>query len=941
MEMSMDRIRICMCVLAVLTAAVCLGTGPRNAAARGGWTLEADRHVLCFAAEAVSGSEVVLFLDPYGRGTTVYRLAFSRDGGVRDAVAADDNTNRDKFTVDEKWCSHAVSRVRRDGDAWSVSAEIPLGSFRHAGASAPEWGVRVSCDERVSSPKDYERRALPSISRSAYDVEIMDPDVKVRRDGGELRVYASVPVRSVSGSNVACRVKAEVEAAGALCAGEPVGANAAKRPDAVEVSAPCGSAKAGSTVLLRLGVWTDGGVLLDEIYREVALDYSPVSIRMTAPCYRDCVFDSMKLERIAGEVLLEDGIGRPITVELSGPDTKESVRIASAKATNEFSFAFAGRRKGTYFVRAGGCERRIRNLPFLPGEIWIGPDRVVRCEGRRMFPYGWYSETFGSGPVDGVNIAQTYNIYLKKPCGLDALTAEANSNRCGLVISPMQDFMPVPRERLFGKVAAQGTFDADGLGEMRRRALVEFAERARTQRGFFAYYLQDEPEGRDLSPGFFREAKRILEDVDPYHPTIIVNYTVSGIRRFAESCDILCPDTYPVYTVGGPVVGKLSNTYEWCRAASRHGVTSMFSPQAFDWDYKVGRGRVTRGPTYLELRAQSLIALAGDVRGLMLYSRYSMNTPSEHLRLGPKFLIGEILESKDVFLSDSEYVEVEAAPGKSPVIAALKRCGGESLLIAVNTAYNEVTATFASESLPGALYLGGSSQVVNVVGGRFSDRFGPYEAKVYHSVPKAFDPGSAAAEIAAAEARRVKPGNLALARRFLTWSEMKRMRKGELDNGFPKVTATSMSEANPFGLPRTYFLQDGFADEVPYLPYHGWSPDYGDASPAVTVDFGERRRVGRVVLTCCADVDGRYKVSSGSVEIGGCSVAGFERTGGGRVVVDFAPVEADSVTIRLKGKSVKSRGAAAMRAAPWLSEVEVYGPADVPSAEGSQHHGIM
>ena len=42
------------------------------------------------------------------------------------------------------------------------------------------------------------------------------------------------------------------------------------------------------------------------------------------------------------------------------------------------------------------------------------------------------------------------------------------------------------------------------------KALIMFAERVKSSKGFFAYYLQDEPEGRDLSPAFFREAKRIL-----------------------------------------------------------------------------------------------------------------------------------------------------------------------------------------------------------------------------------------------------------------------------------------------------------------------------------------------------------------------------------------------------------------------------------------------
>ena len=883
------------------------------------WTLSHDAHEIVFSAEAPSGGDIALFLDPEGLGTTVYRLAFSLDGSVRSAVASDDNTNRDRFVVDDGWRSHAKTVVGKTAGGWRLETKIPFGAFPRVASSAKKWGVNVSRDDRVTRPKDYERREFPRLDRAFYDAETLDFDFKVRKSGGGLCAAVSVPVRT-SGYPRKFTVAAELSGAG-TCE-TPVEVKT-KRAAMASLSIPCGADAVGKAATLTLTLRSADGVVVGEARRDVKVEYSPVRIRMTAPYYRDCVFETMKLKRLEGEVVLEEGTGKPLVVELSGPGTKDTVKIASAGATNKFSFAFADKPKGEYTVAARGVSKRIRNLPFQQGEVWIDSNRVIHRDGEKMFPFGWYSETYGR-MYKGVNIAQSYHIYMRDVANVDSFIGEAEANGCGLIISPMQNFMKTSHEKLFGKEAAKKPFDADGLGEERRKALVMFAERARGRKGFFGYYLQDEPEGRDLSPAFFKEVKRILEEVDPHHPTIIVNFTVTGIRRFADSCDILCPDTYPVYIVGGPIVGKFANTYNWCRAASTYGTTSMFSPQAFDWDYKVDKRKVTRGPTYLELRTQSLIALAADVRGLMLYSRYSMNTPSEHLRLGPEFLVREILETKDLFLSPSEPVEVETASSAGQVIAAAKRNGGETMLIAVNFAFKNVEATFSSPILPDALYIGGEKTEVRVSNGKFKDVLGPYEAKVYHSVRREFSPSAAAAEIEVAEAARRKPGNIAIAKRFLTWLELKRMAKGELDNGYPKVSATSTRESNPKGLPRTYFLQDGFADEKPYCSYHGWSPSDKDRAPALTVDFGEKKAIRKVVMTCCRTASGLYQAESGWVEANGKKVADFTRIGSGRIEISFEPIEASSVVVHVRGNGLQFKNSEFTKATPWLSEIEVY-----------------
>lgn len=898
--------------------------------ARAEWNLRHDANFLHFGAKSESNSDIVLFLDPEARGTTVYRLVFSRDGKVECAVFRDDNTNRDRFTCHTTWRSHATVEASSSSNGWTLNSSIPFGAFPNVAQSAQKWGVSVSEKDVVTQPGKYARHSMEKMARKSYGVDILDCDVKVRKENGTLVSKVWLPMRNHTGKKGTFCVKGTLERVAGKKGIGPVLAKAEKSIEPKgnllaypELDFVCAGAGVGSCVRARLSVYSGDGILLGEKVKDFALEYAPLSIRMTAPGYRDCVFETMKLTKLEGEVILAEGFGRPLEVVLSGPKTKDSFRIASASATNRFSFAFAGKAKGEYFISVLDVRKRIRNLPYQKGEVWIGKDAVIHRDGEKFFPYGWYSEMF-TRRSPGVNIAQSYNIYMRNLDQLDKQVGEAAANGCGLVISPMQELSSIPHKRLFGKDAAKGAFDADGLGAERKRVLVEFARRARKLPGFFAYYLQDEPEGRDLSPDFFREVKKIVEEEDPYHPTVIVNYTVDGIRRFAGSADILCPDTYPVYTVGGPPVGKLSNTYKWCLAASKHGVSSMFSPQAFDWDYKVAKGKVTRGPAYLELRAQSLLALIGDVRGLMLYSRFSMNTPSEHLRMGPEFLIEELAAMKEVFLSPSLNVPVSAKEPKAEVVAALKRCGDKAVLIAVNMTYRKTRARLSSPLLPRKLHLGDGSAPIRVQNGSFEDEFGPLEAKVYYPSGDCFSVKDAVLAIEKAEAKRRKPGNIALASRFLMWSELLAAGRGELDGGYPKMIPSSMTEEKPLGLARGHFLQDGFADDFPYVAYHGWKPSKKDPSPSVTVDFGEEKTFRRIVVTCCRDRDGVYAVGSGWVEVDGKRIADFTRGNGGKAEAAFKAITAKELTVHFNGKHDKSKKFNFQRTMPWISEIEVY-----------------
>ena len=77
------------------------------------------------------------------------------------------------------------------------------------------------------------------------------------------------------------------------------------------------------TLTFNVEAYSPEGWLVRELVNEVVIDYSPVRIAFTEPCYRDAVFDSQKIDHVAGTVTLEEGVGRPLEIALTGEGTDE------------------------------------------------------------------------------------------------------------------------------------------------------------------------------------------------------------------------------------------------------------------------------------------------------------------------------------------------------------------------------------------------------------------------------------------------------------------------------------------------------------------------------------------------------------------------------------------------------------------------------------------
>lgn len=873
-------------------------------------------------------------VDPTGKGLSFYKIIVNPSGDMSDLRGEDDNTNTGTYVLDWRWRSHARTVISFGKKTWALEVAIPFGALDGIPSDpAAKWGVAVGRQRYAGEPvtPSYHEEfsiSFPSVSLGeatafprfglaglqpkthAWDVSSIKTSVAPTGDGLGLSVAATLFNRTGDYRDARLRIFAEDKDGKAVAEAEesiPVSADVLKALSVRLAPVPRGNAT------LRLEILGSGGILEKGVWTDAKVAYDPIKVTLTKPAYHDCVFDSMHLTSIEGVVTLEEGVGGPLDLSLTGPDTREILRIEKAQKSNRFSFPFRDKPKGDYSLRAGTVTKRIRNLPFKAGEVWLDETGVAYREGVKMLPFGFFSERYRE-MFPGLNIAQSYASKIADPAWVAWRCEEAYSNGCGFVFSPYQDFGDEKWENVFGKLAVQGEFGKGRLGEQQKMSLRRFAELVRDQRGFFAYYMDDEPEGRGVNPDFHAEARKILMEIDPYHPAIMVNYSVDGLRRYREGGDILCPDAYAVYYEDGGTMKPKRCSYDSPKAASECGV-AWLAPAAFDWARPDGDRR-PRGPTYAELREQCLLGLVADARGFMLYDRCEGQPGGYQVQLGAKFVLEELTEARDAFLAPSRFLKQTVDPVKTTVFAALKQAGDDTVVIVVNTERIRCHVELSGAGLPDTLYLGGVGREVKVGEGELVLDMEPYESRVYRSKPWKFSPARAQAAIDAAEAGRRKPGNLCVARHFRTWKGVLMSGEGTLVREGPHFTASSSHQLFR-DLYYPYFLQDGIAQELPVVYYHGWCPKQDDKAPWIKCDFGSRKKFSRIVLTRTRDASGRFFLKSGTVEANGREIARFGDQSDAVVRLEFPPVEADSFTVRIVERDFDAQN-------PILSEIEAY-----------------
>ena len=308
--------------------------------------------------------------------------------------------------------------------------------------------------------------------------------------------------------------------------------------------------------------------------------------------------------------------------------------------------------------------------------VWIDEHQRTIVDGKPFFPLGMYSSVpmrraeYVKGPFN------TIASYLP----LDAVEMDYFNTNGIKVIYSVKDMHPSMPERTPSTITDEATASAYVHGVV---------DALRSHPALLAWYVNDESTIERFDA--LRMRQRLLERIDPDHPTWAVLYQYDMMRAMSPTFDILGADIYPV--TGSP----LSNVTKGARRTSDAmlGLRPMWHvPQSFDWglfrDDKPGAPPY-RMPTIEEMRSMTWQFIAAGANGLIYYGFSTIQVPKR--KDGTPFSFDKAFADVCVVAEEvKRYIPVLLSVEDAPSVTGAPeswglrvwRKDGETWLLAVN-----------------------------------------------------------------------------------------------------------------------------------------------------------------------------------------------------------------------------------------------------------------
>ena len=555
---------------------------------------------------------VELFFAPPGQ-QHYYHLAVNAFGVVFDERNAEGG---------DSWTAGAQVGVRRTEEGWTVELAVPVASMGEQGIrSGVEWRVGLFRDimefaqyaawscvggggyhspsrfgSVVPLPVTYE--ALPAVNidpvrsprfgRNAASLRLHGP-VDSRRHTLDLVVLPvespSIPVHVQDLDNLN---PTRLGVAGVGETGEPL-----------TVDFPIdryGAARLVASLRERQG----GRLVSRAVYSLTLLlqDHRPLELTLRQP------YVSTEAE-LPGTVRvnLAPDAHQDVRVRVSVGDGSRTVWEETVTGRNpaEFAVPLVGLPVGEYTVTceamsaAGKAPASVRR-PFTKREA-LGQPRKVRfdargichVDGAPVMPLG-----FMLAPAEAAVVEAGYNAVL--------YGGETLDGRGGLDAAAENGLLAVLHICNY----LRGREDLDAI-----RAVVSLRK---DEPGLFAWYLADEPEAYGDTPEVLRRAYRIIKDIDPNHPVVVLTNAPGMLKRYKGCADVIMADPYPIPD------HPLSMVADWTdaavSAATANGQAAWMTPQGFGY-HDLNPESTKASPTREELTNMLLTCLIHGAKGIL------------------------------------------------------------------------------------------------------------------------------------------------------------------------------------------------------------------------------------------------------------------------------------------------------------------------------------
>ncbi len=701
---------------------------------------------------------VEIMLDPTGGDDDYYHFIVSATNAQLDRKC-----EQGGYIGDISWNADFKSAVHRDKDFWSCEISIPYWVLEMRNSNTAFWKVNI-CREsggelsslgikgRFNTSAAFRRLKAPSVDMKPFFWDINEPIIASRIKDGKLDVDIATKINNLTTASRQVTVTCSMLPPEGRRLLQKNVLNLFSQVDSEVKFLPMLLDKSGiykCTISIRA---QGTNRLLARREFSLPISFLPLSIRINDPHYRRAIFVTQKLDYVRYSIKLALN-----AKEIADAKMDSGVRVlgmiepicsSTVSATPEMSFEFPVDKlpdgKLEIFAKLHdktGKEMAvivepIRKLPYKKNEVWRGKDQNWYVDGEKIFLLaGWN--------YPGYHYPE-YNVFMG--------TGESWE---GMFFSGIG----------FGLAAIQAELNK---GAATPNILNFFRDRVRKISNnplLFGHYLVDEPDCKGSTREQFVKIAQAIADEDPYHP-IVISTGSNGIINYPDCGEINGFHCYPNPAPGESmsnfmkIVVLMDKARDYFSNSNNPQQSIAYLHQGFNYGdvYKLN----SRIPSYEEYRNQNILALILGSRGLLHYNRYVNEFPELYIGM-PELVKEQKIIGENAIIQASP---VDMPQGSAPELRLLGKVNGDDLwLLACNASYEPMDFDITWGQLNNRkIQVLSENRSISVNGGKFKDRFGPFEARVYTTSSHDFKLKSIKqinALIAADYEARRKPNNVA------------------------------------------------------------------------------------------------------------------------------------------------------------------------------------
>lgn len=701
--------------------------------------------------------DIELFFDPVGDRNEYYQLAINSEGTEVDLYYIEGGN-----TGKGGWSSEWQTAVYKGDKFWSLEIVIPLALFHNRPARmwADRWVFSIARSRFVKAGQYYSQFSPANgyhdvknfgyldgikVDKSRFNLYAESPSFRLEPAADGFKVLATLSVENRGDQPYQGSLTMDIQAEGAKGNRVPlqlppnsktrvvVPDGFVMKPGKWPVIFRAESENKTKALIIRFDNW---------------MTYTPLTIRVTQPNYRNNIYASQPIDAIKGIVTLgvplETVTGSVLRVGLSScMHTGTNLEITVDKKELPFELPAKDLPIGNYIVRAElrrpisnpmpqgpkfdllyEQESVVRKLPPAPAvEARIDDQGNLLINGRPVFIRGWYGSMNYM-----VSLASLPQAQLPHSCNyLMGATAFDAANMGLYTLAGVATLIDESKSKL----------DQPIDGELKAK-LREVIAKVRANHNIIGYYLSDEPECSGKSPVFLKSLYEFMAQEDPYRFCKIVSRAPA---EYISACDVMCPHPYmspQLMDDGKRMFAKflkhIHNTITEAGGANDGSKAVWSMPGIFSYS-----GLRGQEPTFAESRWFVHTSIACGAKGIVpfIFCDYWKHFES---RVAMDAVYEELTLLAPAWTARDAAIEIT---GDNPAVDAIAKyykpaeagSYGHTFIVTANQSYGPNKAKFTVPTLTKnkntRLLVIRENRVVPVENGTFTDEFQGLGAHVY------------------------------------------------------------------------------------------------------------------------------------------------------------------------------------------------------------------